>query len=114
VENTPENTNSEIQYRPLGIVKDVLEGLGAEVSYVYEDLVFVKHNHFLLQFGDIGKDLFFYQNTEIEDDDSATQFKALEGETSNAGIELEYKGKYNLAENDDGTISIEFLQIRAS
>lgn len=40
-----------VPYRPLGLVKEALEQIGIEVSYAYEDLVFIQHNHFLLQFG---------------------------------------------------------------
>lgn len=99
---------TQINYRPLGVVRTILEGLGAEISYVYEDLVFVTHNHFLLQFGEVGRDLFFYQNTEIDDDDSRAQFQTLEAQAHSAGMQLSYSGKYSLRENDDGTISIEF------
>lgn len=66
------------------------------------------HNHFLLQFGEVGRDLFFYQNTEIDDDDSRAQFQTLEAQAHRAGMQLSYSGKYSLRENDDGTISIEF------
>ncbi len=100
---------AEINYRPLGVVRTVLESVGAEISYVYEDLVFVTHNHFLLQFGEVGRDLFFYQNTEIDDDDSGAQFQSVADEAHRAGLQLSYSGKYRLRENDDGTISIEFL-----
>jgi hypothetical protein len=38
--------------KPLGQVKELVESLGMEVSYAYEDLVFLQHNSFLLQFDD--------------------------------------------------------------
>lgn len=36
--------------KPLGRVKDIVEAAGMTISYVYEDLVFIDHNAFLLQF----------------------------------------------------------------
>lgn len=38
--------------RPLGIAKEIVEQLGLEVTHVYDDLVFVEHSAFLLQFDD--------------------------------------------------------------
>lgn len=108
-----EEEQMEIKYRPLGIVKEVLESLGAEVSYAYEDLVFVKHNHFLLQFGDVGEELYFYKNTEIKADESAKQFATVAQAVSERGIALSHRGEYNLAEKDDGTITIEFFESSA-
>lgn len=40
-----------LPYRPLGMVKAMLETIGIEITYSYEDLIFIQHNHFLLQFG---------------------------------------------------------------
>lgn len=108
--NSGQNSKN-IPFRPLGVIKDILDPLGAEISYVYEDLVFIKHNHFLLQFGDEGKDLFFYQNTEMSDADSDIQFQALVDSLSSTGFDLEHRGKYSMAENDDGTISISFADV---
>ena len=44
-----------LPYRPLGLVKQLLEEIGIEVTYAYEDLVFVQHNPILLQFGKVGE-----------------------------------------------------------
>lgn len=39
-------------FRPLGIAREVVEEIGLEVVYAYDDLVFVEHNAFHLQFDD--------------------------------------------------------------
>lgn len=36
--------------RKLGVVKDIVEAAGMGIAHVYEDLVFLNHNAFLLQF----------------------------------------------------------------
>ena len=41
-----------IAARPLGIIKNLLEDIGLDITYAYEDLVFVAHNTFLLQMSD--------------------------------------------------------------
>jgi hypothetical protein len=103
-----ENQVDSVPYRPLGIVKGTLEPLGVEITYVYEDLIFIKHNHFLLQFGEVGEKIFFFRNCEIEIDKARGQFTILSTSLSGEGLELIYQGSYRLEEKDDGTMSLEF------
>ena len=99
-----------IPYRPLGIVKGALETLDVEITYVYEDLIFIKHNHFLLQFGEIGEKMFFYRNSEIKIDEAMGQFEILSASLSGEGLELTYQGSYTLEEKADGTMSLELSE----
>lgn len=40
--------------KKLGVVKDIVESAGMEITHVYEDLVFLNHNALILQFaGDV-------------------------------------------------------------
>ncbi|MDD2465631.1 MAG: hypothetical protein PHI97_16660 [Desulfobulbus sp.] len=98
-----------LKYRPLGVVKQVLEELGLEVSYAYEDLVFVQHNPFLLQFGKVGESLFFYVNVEAEEQAARQIFAALQAKVSGEGITLMHRGRYRLSENEGESLSLEFL-----
>lgn len=98
----------DIPYRPLGLVKKVMESIGAEVSYAFEDLVFITHNHFLLQFGKVGAELFFYRNDEISSDESRVQYTLLTESFEKEGIILHDNGSYTMTPKDDGTISLAF------
>lgn len=49
-----------LPYRPLGYIREVVNQLGLEVTYIYEDLVYIEHNAFLLQMGDRGKSHIFF------------------------------------------------------
>lgn len=102
--------NDNISPRPLGVVKEIIEELGAEISYAYDDLMFIKHNHFLLQFGDTPESLFFFKNSEVEKAESEQQFTTLATAAEAKQLNVIFQGEYNLTENDDGTISIEFLE----
>ena len=44
-----------LPYRPLGVVKQLLEEIGMEITYAYDDLIFIQHNPVLLQFGKVGE-----------------------------------------------------------
>lgn len=108
-----ENQVNNIPYRPLGLVKGTLESHGVEITYVYEDLVFIKHNHFLLQFGEVGEKVFFYRNNKIESEEAARQYEILSTSLAVLGLELTYQGSYLLEENEDGTMSLEFQEENA-
>lgn len=98
----------DLPYRPLGVVKKTLDSIGVEVSYVYEDLVFITHNHFLLQFGEVGEEIFFYRNVEIKPEDAKVQHDILATSFAEEGIELCDNGSYSMTARDDGTISLSF------
>ncbi len=98
-----------IQYRPLGIVKEMLEQIGIEVTYAYEDLVFIKHNHFLLQFGQTGEIVFFHANVEASETDAQQLFTAAQNAAAAQGITLIHRGRYRLSAGEDENLSLEFL-----
>ncbi|BBD08145.1 hypothetical protein [Desulfovibrio ferrophilus] len=94
--------------RPLGLIKDLLEDLGQEVSYAYDDLVFVGHNAFLFQFTGQGAFVDLYFNTQCKDAERQRLASAIIRGGVCRGLTVTPKGQYDLIENDDETISIEF------
>lgn len=99
----------ELPYRPLGLVKEMLETIGMEITYSYEDLVFIQHNHFLLQFGKSGELLLFYTNIETGAEVAAEFFKAVQAVAVTAGFTLLHCGRYRLTPADGENLSLEFL-----
>lgn len=94
--------------RPLGLVRDMLAGMGLELTYAYEDLAFVEHNAFLLQFEDTGVGL--HVNAECPDD----KLEGLVADTVRAGaavgLAVVMRGRYEIrAGEGDGTFSVHFL-----
>jgi hypothetical protein len=89
-----------IPLKPLGIIKDMLDGIGLQITYAYDDLIFVEHNAFLLQMGESGEDVRLYFNTdssrEKRDDitnllkECGRQYKFL----------VDRKGTYAILQND--------------
>jgi hypothetical protein len=101
--------NMALQYRPLGEVKSLLEQIGEDITYAYEDLVFVRHNHFLLQFGTTGDILWYFANVETLESDALRYYDCLEGAATEKGITLRNGGLYRLSEGANENISLEFL-----
>ena len=98
-----------LPYRPLGLVKQLLEEIGIELTYAYEDLVFMQHNPALLQFGKVGEILFFYTNEETEAAEAAHLFATIQAKAGSHGITLVQRGRYRLSEVAGENLSLEFL-----
>lgn len=99
----------ETSLRPLGTVIQLLEELGHEVTYAYDDLVFVNHNGFLLQFGNAGPDLnlFFNRNYPKKDADNVEQ--SIIPAADKKGLSIMKKGSYSVTEQPDENLQIEFF-----
>ena len=95
--------------RPLGAVKQMLEQIGLEVTYAYDDLVFLMHNPALLQFGEVGEVLYFHVNVETGNDEAQQLFAAVQKAAAGQGISLLPRGKYRLSAGEDENLSLEFL-----
>jgi len=72
----------DIPSRPLGLIVGIIEQMGLDVTYAYEDLVFIELNAFLLRMGDKSEQVHLYFNTESDVDQRgavAEQLSALAG-----------------------------------
>ena len=100
-----------VPFRPLGLVKEMLTAMGLESTYVYEDLIFVSHNAFLLRFGEKGEDLGLLLNRECPPKDAReVTAKALEA-AANVGFAAAFRGTYELTPNGDETFSVKFHEV---
>lgn len=100
-----------IPCRPLGLIKEMINTVGLEVTYVYEDLVFIQHNAFLLQMGEQGEDVGVRFNTE-SNPDARTE---LAGRLTRAGslfnLVISEQGLFRLShEEGEENFQIEFLE----
>jgi hypothetical protein len=100
----------EHSLRPLGTVVQLLEELGHEVTYAYDDLVFVNDNDFLLQFENTGPtlNLFFNQSCEKKTADDVEHSIIPAGDKK--GLSIVKKGHYNVTEQADEKLHIEFFE----
>lgn len=102
-------TTPHIPYRPLGLVKTLLEGIGLEITYAYEDLIFLQHNPALLQFGEVGQILFFYRNVDTPEGEATRLLQTIQAAASQQGFILIDRGRYRVSESADQTLALEFL-----
>jgi hypothetical protein len=98
--------------RPLGRISIIADELGFPVSYAYDDLVFLRHNVFLLQFDDTQNRSFnFYSNTECEADKLDGLKSKLETISESHSFVPKYRGMFSLQQTEGSTeMEIRFLQ----
>ncbi|MDR9501524.1 MAG: hypothetical protein RI601_06990 [Desulfurivibrionaceae bacterium] len=97
--------------RPLGVVKNILENDGMEISFAYEDLIFLEHNGFLLQFTDIDNVIHVHTNKEADEAVINRDLSRLLTSAHNHDMSF-LKGKvYTLSQGAEKSIRLEFDEV---
>ncbi len=105
---------TEIQNRPLGLVMQMVEEMGSEVTYAYEDLVFINHNAFIVQFTSDPTHLNIYFNKDFSQDKIKVLAEGLEKQAPINGFKISFRGSYELAQQEGENIEIKFFQEKPS
>ncbi len=95
--------------RELGQVRETLTAAGMDISYAYEDLVFLEHNGFLLQFSDHPQHVLIHVNAEADTGGLNAALTLLQEKAAASDLVFNRGGRYRLHEADEGNIQIEFL-----
>ncbi|MBN2162607.1 MAG: hypothetical protein JXR25_10620 [Pontiellaceae bacterium] len=94
--------------RELGKITAILADLGLEVTYAYDDLVFVQHSAFLLQFTEDPTVLKLFTNTECNPQEANSVASNVVLEFDKGGFTADPSGHYTISQNDDETINLTF------
>lgn len=98
-----------VPYRPLGLIKELLESVGYTMTHCYEDLIFMEHNAFLLQMGEKGEDVKVVFNVDCDTDKREEIGTTLSVAGRTFGLKITPQGTYTLTPNEEeGTLNIEF------
>ncbi len=104
-------SDDTVPFRPLGILKMVLENIGFEATHCYEDLVFIEHNAFLLRMEKKGKDISLLFNSESDINKRGEIAELLESSGETHNLIIAPAGTYTMVPNEmDGTINLEFQE----
>lgn len=95
--------------KPLGMVKTVVESAGMGISYAYDDLVFLDHNAFLLQFTENDKEILIHANSEAAGEEIKDSVARLKNAAATQGLTFADGGLYTLTQLDAENLRIEFL-----
>lgn len=96
--------------KPLGIVKNIVETAGMGISYAYEDLVFLEHYSYLLQFTDNDREVLVHINTEADKQTVAGDIIRLQEIAGDYEMRFIKGTAYSLNQEDDENIRLEFAE----
>ena len=96
------------EIRELGKITAILADMGLEVTYAYDDLVFLQHSAFLLQFTDEPNALKLFINTECEPDEANPVATNLVLEFGKGGFIATPSGHFSISQNDNETLDLTF------
>lgn len=100
-------TIPDIPLRPLAIVKNIIEAMGLDISYAYDDLIFVEHNAFLLQMSnEKGEDVGVWFNQSSNPEDRPTILSQLQEEGRSHFLNMTEQGLYSI-DNDEANQSFQ-------
>lgn len=86
-----------MKLRPLGIAKEIIENTGLQVTYVYDDLIFVEHSPFLIQFDDNdSKNLKLFFNVDCETDAVVKLTTQLKNAAKARDFIIQNSGKFEM------------------
>lgn len=108
--STTEN-NTTVPFRPLGHLMNVVDKLKLEVTYAYDDLVFIEHNAFLFRMGSKGEDVHLYFNEEsIASERYAISEKVIAAGKENC-LNIKNSGFFTLKPKENNQIEVKFTEI---
>ena len=99
-----------VPYRPLGIISAMIAEMELEVTYAYEDLVFISHNAFLLRMGEKGGDVFLYFNQNCEFENRGVILQTITELGALRGLEVLDSGTFEMEPRDDDQLEIRFVE----
>lgn len=94
---------------PLGKITTIIESAGMGISYAYDDLVFLNHNAFLLEFTANAKEILIHTNSEAEGGEITDSVGKLKNIAAAHDVTFTDGGLYTLTQMDDENIRIEFF-----
>ena len=96
-------------FKPMGKAANLVESMGLKVTHAYDDLVFVEHTAFLIQFTDSDDLLRVLFNTDCPDEDRKDLTEAIRIASQESGVPVEIKGTFSLSQKEDENLEIKFL-----
>ena len=104
----------KVQFRPLGQARNIVEGIGLDITHVHDDLVFVEHNAFLLRFDDECEyNLFLHFNEECDPSEKSKIISQLSECAKKDGFTITKDQTYQMRQREDTQeLEIEFFNIK--
>ena len=87
--------------RPLGEARQIVESIGHEITYFYDDLVFSDNNMYILKFDDeVQKQFHLYFNEDCEKPVATEVEVALRNAAKSIGFKIVTEGMYTISQKE--------------
>ncbi len=99
-------------FRSIDNIKTIIEDSGLSISYLYDDLIFVKHNAYILRFDDEKPNHFFLHFNEESDEaerPNITAYLQALGKASKTEISL--AESFRIVPQEDETFQVHFASL---
>jgi len=97
-----------VNNNPLGLIMNVVESLGLEVTYAYDDLVFVAHSAFLFQMDKNPQVVNLYFNQQSDINARAGLAESLIKYGQENGLTIMNKGIFAIEQQEEENLKITF------
>jgi hypothetical protein len=98
----------DIPYRPLELVRKAVVSTGREITYAYDDLVFLEHNVAILKMGEVARQVGLYFNQDIEAEEEKAIMDTLPRAGAAEGLVIAREGTYELKPKENNELDIVF------
>ena len=107
-------TENNIEFYELEKVRFIIkDGSGLDIAYAYEDLVFSEHGIFIFQFDNQSSDsIFCWFNQDCLEADRISILNSLCRSASLNNMKIITRGKFELTQNENEQISVNFKEIK--
>ncbi len=98
-------------FRPLGIAKEIIQETGLDITYTYDDLVFIEHSVFIIQFDDKNqKNLILFFNVDCEEKEAEKIEKKLNSAAGEREFTITKGGEFKMSQKKGSDeVEIQFL-----
>lgn len=96
--------------KPLGTVTEIVEDAMMDVSYAYEDLIFLENNGFLLQFTDREEEVLIHINREIERSELNASLALLQEKAGERTMVFRTGDYFRMSQVGEDGVHIEFYK----
>lgn len=93
----------------IGVVKDIVESIGMKIGHAYENLVFLDHNAFILQFTEEDDKVTIHSNSTADKTSLKSIISLLQMAAQNREMIFSEGSDYSLSQVDDENLRLEFM-----
>lgn len=101
-----------IPLRPLGKVREIVQSVGLDISYAYDDLVFSDHSVFILKFNDDREnELHLYFNADCNPSEANELEGKLTAAAKTGSLMVKREGFFKIFQKEEAEeLQIEFIK----